>query len=299
MNSEELFKLTREHFIMSYASEHKRIGDLFDISKYKSSKKPYVSNMAFAEDVAKKYYLGISEKLIYLTDGSSEISRQRLTEARDEIKKIMYVSPILWIPTKENVRQFGFGFVPFFNKIDFKYNADITVNNLMSSDSKQIFELQKNISEKNLSDLLSMRTKLISLGQKPEPIVIKNSRTFELCNFGRNFDEYYFSGNDDEYPVDLSSEDFFKTVIKDYNLKNYVVEDIKTVFVPNEECSYDTIIKVISIIMKRLNVSLFAGEELRIDGEFRRYYFFNYDDSELDFVSGQMRLFYWDRDFFG
>ena len=240
----------------------------------------------FVDDIAKKNNCSVSYRLVYSTKGRT----QDLLKTYREISKVMYVSPIFWIPIRRHWKTFGFGFLPYSSKTQFKYNPNANIPKIETDwNSFSFYGFDKSV--EMLHNMVSM--------------CIKNGTCIEIDkNSNTQNSEVYYSivpitkeiFDDSKYPQTLTSQEYFNTIVNDYNVSDLVIPEYKMIIYQREECDYlntndekmyNKLNVVRHLLSKRLNVT--SARQIKFKG--RIYKYFNYDDSELYYFSQYFRFF--------
>ena len=247
----------------------------------------------FAESVAKKYGCKISYCAIYSTEGRFN----DLVQAREELIKTMYVSPVFWAPIGGrieesckywNMRTFVFGFLPFCEKKQFKHVDSLTTK--IIEDKHKCYPLTNGLwfedicrdcyDTDGLHQLISYRINMI--GQKVFADVIALSKEQFVLGTGDN--RYVELPDDSNYPTDMSSQEYFQAVVHDNNANCFVIPEYKMMFSCEESSRLFDNWKMLS---KRIAVSnivtlTYKGKEC---------YWFNYDDIRIDTLNQHFGFF--------
>ena len=228
----------------------------------------------YAESVAKRHRCKVSYRAVYSTNGRLV----SLMQAREELIKSMFVSPIFWTPMKSgehcHFKTFSFGFFPYADACD---------------------------TEDEMHRLIVNRINMINDGKNMSKI------TFEKDDWNDKKEEprYMLYQTDDELVItdalpdveEMTSYDYFMTVIHKCNAESLVLPEYKTVFIRTDEVydmygpkygdDYKKLCKIYDALSKHIAVSDII--ELAYKGKW--CYCFGYDDTRYDDVYQHLGFF--------
>lgn len=253
-----------------------QIGRLYNISYIKRSDNIAVDFIKQVKSLSHKNGLKVSYNMVY-----SEIDNYvSLSLVRDELAKLMYVSPITWIPTEEfGIKKMCFGFFPYIKKKDFIFTNDKITND-------KTFE----ITQFGLNKIISNRIESKNCGLYKYPVWFDSDDERPYFYMNGQIDEdlsksYYFA-DDSEFHQSLTPKEYAILVLKKMNLLDTFVPEFNIVITSDAEKSF----KIMGLLMQRLNVShsisfsaynIFDEEQIA----------FSFDDSQIDKISKHCDFF--------
>lgn len=231
--------------------------------------------------LAKKAGLKTSLFSVYGTSASWSVMQELRIKIMDKMH--LFVSPITWIPTEDFGNDFFiFAYFPLFVRQEF--SMDDTVDVLPAN---EIFSLD-NIY--NLFRVESMRLNTMTV-QRPFQapyVTTADDKTPVICCKERpvRFKEFYHLADDSRFSNDLSSEEFADAVIKDLNMENEFIPELKLIVSHNP----DKAATLYSMLSSRfntswiINVNMYNSKQCAVT--------FSFDDSRYDRTSKHHSLFY-------
>lgn len=260
----------------SFIKSFKNIGKMFQHSfMFEKTLPPDAQErQQYAESVAKRYGCKVSYRAIYSTKGRID----ELWKVREELIKMMYVSPIFWSPLKTGERchfkTFAFGFFPY---------ADVC------DDKDELYKI------------IAKRIDMINDGENPSKITFDKDDWHDKKEQPR----YILYPIDDKrkiidistYNKDMSSREYFYSIVYDCDAALFLLPKYKMMFVrtneeydmygPKYEDDYQKLIKIHDILSEHIAVSDII--ELSYDGKW--CYGFGYDDTRYDTVLQHLGFF--------
>ena len=253
-----------------------QIGRLYNISYIKRSDNIAVDFIKQVKSLSHKNGLKVSYNMVY-----SEIDNyDSLSLVRVEVAKLMYVSPITWIPTEEfGTKKICFGFFPYIKKEDFVFTNNKTTND-------KTFD----ITQTGLNEIISNRieSKNQNIYKYPVWFDSDENRPYFFMNGQISGDlsmSYYFA-DDSEFPQSLSPREYALSVLKKMDLIESFVSEFNIVITSDAEKSF----KTMGLLMQRLNVShsiSFCAYDLFDEEQI----VFSFDDSQIDKISKHCDFF--------
>jgi len=259
-------------------------------------------HQSYAESIARKYNCKVSYHAVYSADGCID----NIWKVREELIGKMYVSPVFWVPMKSGnsccFKTFAFGFFPYSEKKPFIYDDSIEVDTTLYRDNITFDNIEEyTINEDTLQKMISKRIKLIDVGASPNKI------TFDKINWFDKKEKPFYGLypqsveriviDTSMYFEDLTSQEYFLSVVKDCDVDCFVLPEYKMLFVKtNEVCDicgqqyeadYQKLIKAYDLLSERIAVSDIT--ELVFDGKW--CYAFGYDDTRYDSVLQHLGFF--------
>lgn len=260
------------------------IGHIFESSWVRPWTDEMKERSKAVKRIAHKNGLRVSYNMVYGELSQWDILKNVSYEVKDALN--IFVSPVSWIPT----RQFGmkkacFGFFPYIERFDFKYDDSVDIN-------KNLYDDYFQVSEAGFNEIESIRIKILKTKNiffnAPQ---ITNNTIWKWDELGPRFvctKGYNLNNTDSNYSSNLSSQDFAKSVLKDLKLLDNYIPKLNMIVSDD----YRIIDKAIDILSKRLNVSKYVeiwNNDINLD-----FYAFSFDDSIIDMNSQHHYFFYWD-----
>ena len=267
---EELINMTIENDFSQPSSidtnSIHNIGELFCHSWFKPKNPEAEERKKTVKKVARRAGCKVSYDMVYSDYKNWDI----LEEARREIMTKcpdMLVSPVTWIPTKKfGYNKCCFGFLPHIEK----------ENN--STYTKGRYPLTKEILETSTY-----------------PMQIRsNDGEYYLSENSDDMWKIYTLADDSEYPSNLSSKDFAKSVLNNFKVTSDEYDDKRGVIISKENIggTYEAY----RVLRKRLNTSSFVGlttdDEMVFD-----MMIYTIDNNQIDTLTGRHDLFMLDNYF--
>lgn len=233
--------------------------------------------------IAKKMNLKTSIFSVYGTSSDWKTMQELRIRIMDEMN--LFVSPVTWVPIEDyGLNFFIFAYFPAFDRCEFKFDDNIT-------------ELPDKINDMplsidNLFYMESLRMKLMeddnNTFQAPFVAMSDNDRTPVVCCSSRmnQFRKFYELTDDSVYTNDMSSEVFAETVIRDFEMEDEYIPELKLIVSYNP----DKAAKLYTMLSSRLNtswiinVNTYKSDKCVIT--------FSFDDTRYDRTARHHSIFY-------